>query len=135
NGVGGDERGGNQDTAHKVENERPSSSGRRSLLNRRTPSGTPVRSAVVYARRRGNARDTPDNPAPRLCGVPRAPAGSGRAGPHPASRIPHPAQSPVAYPFSTYGASCTTAVLLRNKTIHDSRSDVTITNVTTVMNS
>src|SRR5437773_2041617 len=124
-----------QDTAHKVETERASSSGRRSLLNRRTPSGTPVRSAVVHARRPGNARDTPGNPAPQLCGVPRAPAGSGTAGPHPASRISHPVQSPVAYPVSTYGASCTTAVLRRDKTSHHSRSDVTIKTVTMVMNS
>src|SRR5438046_192632 len=124
-----------QDTAHKVETERASSTVRPFPSTRKTAPRTRARRASAHGPPTGNARDTPGNPAPQLCGVPRAPAGSGTAGPHPASRISHPVQSPVAYPVSTYGASCTTAVLRRDKTSHHSRSDVTIKTVTMVMNS
>src|SRR5882762_9185857 len=98
------------------------STGCRSLLNRRTLSHTPVRSAGVDAPPPGNARDTPRSRACRTCGA--APDAN-----------PCRPQSPVAYPVSTYGASCTMAVLRCDKTSHHSQSDVTSKRVTMVMNS
>src|SRR5467141_1456319 len=64
------------------------------------------------------------------------PAGRGanRCRPVPPSAARCRRQSPAAYSLSTNGASCTTATLRFDKTSHHSRTDVTMSTVTTDMN-
>src|SRR5438046_3819906 len=109
-----------QDTAHKVETERASSTVRPFPSTRKTAPRTRARRASAHSPRPGNARDMPRSRACRTSGA--------RRDARPCRPLPPLAalcrrQSPVAYTVSTYVASCTTTVLRRHTTSQHSWSD------------